>query len=181
MQPATRRARTSCGVSLLALLAILMMPGSAAAADDVVMQVAGLSGPSTVKAGSIDLLSFSVSATAPGTSTGTEQATLPSCQIAVTKQLDAASPQLWSAAVTGRRFQTIEIQVLVPLGDQPTPVYKIDLKDAYFTKIATSGTSQTPTETVTIKASNVSMAFTPLTPTGTIGTSVPVAFACNVI
>jgi hypothetical protein len=74
----------------------------------------------------------------------------------------------------------IDIEVVTPLGNQQTSVYKVELKDAYFTKIADSGTADTPTETVTIKASQVSMAFTPLTPTGTIGTTVSVAFTCNV-
>ncbi|HWX92250.1 MAG TPA: type VI secretion system tube protein Hcp [Terriglobales bacterium] len=181
MQPATRRTITRCYVLLLALIAIAMLPASAAAAVNTYLTLSGISGPSTSKAGAIDLLSFSVSATAPGTSTGTEQATLPSCQVAVTKVLDAASPQLWSAAVIGQHFPTIDIEVVAPLGGQPTQVYKIELKDAYFTKIATSGTADTPTETVTIKASKVSMAFNPLTPTGTIGTTVSVAFTCNVI
>jgi type VI protein secretion system component Hcp len=179
MQPATLRTITRCCALLLVLIAIAMLPASAAAAVNSYMILSDAPGPSTSKAGAIDLLSFSVSASAPETSTGTEQANTPSCQIAVTKVLDTVSPQLWSAAVTGQHFQKIEIQVVIPFGSQGHVEYQIELQDAVFTRIATSGTGTQPTETVTIKAPRVSMLFAPLTPTGTVGTSQTVAFACT--
>ena len=78
MRPATRRTITICCVLLLALIAIPLMPSSAAAADNVIMILPGITGESMVSGhqGAIDLLSFSASATAPGTSTSTGTSSL---------------------------------------------------------------------------------------------------------
>lgn len=191
MKPAIRRS----GVLMLVVIAIaIMVPAAASATVNAYMKVEGLTGESTYAnhTGWIDLLGFSASATAPGTSSSTsanaatassssDPSPAPqSCQVTVTKVLDIASPHLWALTATGAHSTGVEIDVIGPSTTTPSGlavVYKIFLKDVQFTSVSTSSTSEVPTETLSLKATNVSWTFYP--PTSTGQTPAPVTFSCT--
>jgi type VI protein secretion system component Hcp len=155
MNSAIRRVTTR-GLVLLVVIAIAMAPTASSATEQVFMQVPGIPGSSMVAGhvGWIEVLSFGGSASAP--SSGTTG--LP-CQMTVQKPLDIASPHLWFATVTGKVFTTIDIQVVAPTTTTPYVLYDILLANAEITSIADSGSNALPLETLTLKATKVTLTF----------------------
>lgn len=160
----------------LVVIAFAMVPTAASAQDFIIMVVPGIPGGSG-GTGPIRILSFSGGAVAPATSTQ-NPATKPTCQLAVTKLIDIASPRLWVATVTGQIFNNVEIQVFTVTAFL---VYDILLTNVQFTSVSDGGASGggTPSESVSFKASNVSLTFNPQNPDGSAGTPVTTSFSCN--
>jgi type VI secretion system secreted protein Hcp len=185
MKSAIRRGITGGGVVLLlVVIAIAMVPTAASAADQVFMLVPGIPGGSQVasRSGWIDVLAFSGFASAPATSTSPAPPKQPPpqpCQIQVEKQLDIAGPRLWAATVTGQTFDTVKIQVVAVAAGVPLVIYDILLTNAQITAISDSGANELPVESVSFKAANVTLTFTPQNPNGSAGTPVTTSFACN--
>lgn len=182
MKSVTRRGMTRGFLLLLVVSTIAMVPQKASATDQLLMHVPGIPGSSATRADWIDLFSFSGTAVAPasnGIAKILQSSTQP-CQITVLKQLDIAGPRLWAATVTGQTFSTIELQVLQATGS-PTIrlIYDIMLTNAQITAVSDSGASELPTESVTFKAANLTLAFTPQNDDGSPGTPVTTTFACN--
>ena len=90
---------------------------------------------------------------------GDDHTTAQPCQMTVQKPLDIASPHLWFATVTGKVFTTIDIQVVAPTATTPYVLYDILLANAEITSIADSGSNALPLETLTLKATKVTLTF----------------------
>jgi type VI secretion system Hcp family effector len=169
---------------LLITLALgVIAPKFASASDQLFMQIAGIPGSSLQQShvGWIELLSFSGTAAPPAASTSKKQPP-EACQLTVLKQLDIAGPRLWAATVTGQTFPTIEIQVVLAGGDLNNYlIYDVLLTNAQVTAISESGAagSGLPVESVSLKAANVTLTFTPQNADGTRGTPVSSSFACD--
>jgi type VI protein secretion system component Hcp len=160
----------------------LIAPTFASAADQMFMLVPGIPGSSLVRShiAWIELSSFSGSASGPVSSVQVQSLTQP-CQISVMKQLDIAGPRLWAATVTGHVFDTVEIQVVASLGTNTFVIYDVLLTTVQIVSIADSGAASggTPTESVSFKAKDVKLTFTPQKEDGSPGTPVTTSFACD--
>lgn len=173
-------------VLLLVVIAIAMVPTTAAAAEQIFMLVPGIPGGSLASGhvGWINIFSFSGGATAPATSTSpapTRQSAPSPCQLAVQKEIDIAGPHLWVATVTGQIFNNVDIQVVTVGGSAvPFVVYDILLTNVQFTSVADGGAAGggLPSESLSLKAANVSLTFTPQNSDGTAGTPVTTSFSC---
>jgi type VI protein secretion system component Hcp len=169
---------------LITLALCLIVPTFASAADQLYMQIPGITGGSLSKPGWIDVFSFSGGAVAP-TSSSTAPSKQQSCTMNVQKLVDIAGPRLWVATVTGQTFPTVEIQVTVAAtGGAATGervIYDILLTNAQITSISESAAagSGIPSESVGFKATNVSLTYTPQNADGSTGTPVTSSFACN--
>ncbi len=183
MKSITRRGMTRAFLLLLVLSTVAMVPQKASATDQLLMNVPGIPGGSQVRAGWIDVFSFSGTAIAPASNASARapQSSTQPCQITVLKQLDIAGPRLWAATVTGQTFSTVELQVLQATGVlTPRLVYDIMLTNAQITGVSDSGASgEFPTESVTFKAASLTLAFTPQNDDGSPGTPTTTTFACN--
>ena len=81
--------------------------------------------------------------------------------ISLSKQIDAASIKLREAAVSGKRFAQVEIEV-VRAGQQPSVAYRIILKNVALTSVGGSFSSGDPgQELVTMIYDEISWGFTP--------------------
>lgn len=81
--------------------------------------------------------------------------------ISLTKQIDAASIKLREAAVSGKRFAQVEIE-LVRAGQQPSVAYRIILKNVALTSVSGSFASGDPgQESVSMTYDEISWGFTP--------------------
>lgn len=75
--------------------------------------------------------------------------------LSITKRLDAASPQLALAALTGAHFSDATL-----IGIQPNarePFYTLRMEDVLVTSVALSGAGEVPTESVTLNFAKVTM------------------------
>jgi type VI protein secretion system component Hcp len=183
MKSITRRGMTRAFLLLLVVSTVAVVPQRASAADQLLMHVPGIPGSSQTRAGWIDVTSFSGDAVAPSTSNGNgrslQSSTLP-CEVTVMKPLDIAGPRLWAATVTGQTFSTVELQVVQATGVvTPYVFYDILLKNAQITSVSDSGTNEFPTETISFKSAEVTLAFTPQNDDGSPGTPVTSTFSCN--
>ena len=142
-----------------------------AIAQDTFMLVPGIKGSSTDARHRdwIEVLSLSHSLD--------EGATRPQCTLHVTKFLDISGPLLWGAAVTGRSFRDIRIDV-VRQGDDRQIFYQITLNNAVVTRITTSGGSGGFLETVSLSATSVQLRFFPQRADGSLGPPVTSTFTC---
>lgn len=183
MKLVTRRGMTRGVLLFLVVSTIAMVPQKASATDQLLMHVPGIPGSSQLRIGWIDLYSFSGGAIAPSTSNGSgkllQSSTLP-CEVTVIKPLDIAAPRLWAATVTGQTFSTVELQVRSPTGSATSIlIYDILLTNAQITSVSDSGTNELPIETISFKAAEVTLSFSPQNADGTVGTPVTSTFACN--
>ncbi len=182
MKSITRLGMTRVFLLLLVVSTVAMVPQRASAADQLLMHVPGIPGSSQLRAGWIDLYSFSGGAVAPSSSTGFGkllQPSTPPCQVMVSKPLDVAGPRLWAATATGQTFNTVELQVWAPESTTKYLLYDILLTNAQITSVSDSGTNESPIETLSLKAAEVTLAFTPQNDDGSPGTPVTSTFACN--
>ena len=142
-----------------------------AIAQDTFMLVPGIKGSATDARHRdwIEVLSLS--------QTLDQGAVRPQCTLNVTKLLDISGPLLWGAAITGRVFRDIRIDV-VRQGDERQIFYQITLMNAAVTHIATSGGSGGFIETISLSATSVQLRFFPQRADGSLGTPVTSTFTC---
>jgi type VI secretion system secreted protein Hcp len=127
----------------------------------------GRPGPSTSKAGAIDILSFSFGASQTavigvGSSGGEARAGRANlADISIMKVVDKVSPLLFDDCVTGNYLKKVDIIYDKPMGDNQEEYYKIHLEDALITSIQHSGSSENPMESVTFAYSKIKVSYNP--------------------
>jgi len=146
--------------SLCILLVVgLTAAGSAAGAVNVVLQIDEVPGSSTLEGyrGAIDVLSFSWGASNPGASRGSGAgASRPEfSEINFMKLMDSASPALLQALTTGRVFAKATVTLLVPTGGSMIASSTIELRGVSVTSQQLSGSSETPTESISLRFDQV--------------------------
>lgn len=101
----------------------------------------------------------------------------PQCTMEVVKGLDISGPPLWGAAVTGRVFGEILIDVTINemKSGPPQLFYQIKLQSARVRGIATIGNGRY-VERITLDAASVQLLYYPQGANGSLGA--PVTFAC---
>lgn len=159
----------------------LMIAGlfaGAAAAQDIYAKITDIPGTSTDNGRTdwIELTSFSegLSVAVPASTGGAARAGGKANfqDISLTKLIDAASIKLREAAVSGKRFAQVEIEV-VRGGQQPSVAYRIILKNAAVTSVGGNfGSGDPGQESVSMIYDEISWGFTPGGPGSKAGAEV---------
>jgi len=155
--------------SLFVLLVVgLTAAGSAAGAVNVLLQIDEVPGSSTVEGyqGAIDVLSFSWGASNPGASRGSGASRPEFSEINLMKLMDSASPVLLQALTTGRVFAKATVTLLVPAGGAMLASSTIELLGVTVTSQQLSGSSETPTESISLRFEQVKWEVCSLDDTG---------------
>ena len=155
----------------------------AAAAQDIYAKITDIPGTSTDNGRTdwIELTSFSegLSVAVPASTGGAARAGGKANfqDISLTKLIDAASIKLREAAVSGRRFAQVEIEV-VRGGQQPSVAYRIVLKNAALTAVSGNfGSGDPGQESLSMIYDEISWSFTPGGPGSKAGAEVKAG--CN--
>lgn len=161
--------------AMFALLAIAtaFTPATASAQSRTFAQFPGITGGSVAKGheGWIDIMAIS-----QGWSAGKKSV----CQLALTKQLDVAGPQLWLAAVTGQTFPQVRIDVVKTTTDASFTYYTVVLQNATISSISTAGaTGGDFMENLMLNAASVTLSYYPQRSDGSLGSPVTTTMPCN--
>jgi type VI secretion system secreted protein Hcp len=149
--------------------ALMLAAGAAVAAQvDYFLQLEGVHGESAERPGAIEISSFSWGASrgvgAPTGGAADRAHGAPSVsEIHVTKLVDAASPDLMHASVSGRHFHTAVLYMRKAGGDPRSaePYLTYRLTDVIISSYQTSGHgSDRPTESLTLNFARIEMEAT---------------------
>ena len=156
----------------------------AIAAINVYLIVDGIQGTSTTRLGAIDLESFSVGVSNVSSTTTRAGATgvtagKPDCSdLSVMKLLDASSPPLIGAALTGQTIKTVKVVYSKPSVDTQVDFFTLTLGNVRITSVQESGSNETPVESVSFSAQTYTFSFTPQKPDGSAGTPITAGGTC---
>lgn len=163
-----------CVVPALALCAAITVT-PALAAVNAYLSLTGIEGPSTSKKGAIDILSFSVGV---GVADPTKLQKAVCSNLSVMKVLDETSPLLFQAALTGQPFAKAILSYDKSAGDKQQTYFTLTLENALLTSVQLSGSSENPTESVSLKASTMTIAYWPQKGDGSLGDPVTTKVNC---
>jgi type VI secretion system secreted protein Hcp len=127
----------------------------------------GREGPSTSRPGAIDVLSFKFGASqtavmgvgASGGETRSGRADI--SNLSIMKVLDKTSPLLWDDCTTGNVLTKAALYYDKPMGDQQVDYFKIELEEVVITNVNHTGSSENPTESVTLAFSKAKFCYNP--------------------
>jgi len=128
------------------------------------LKLDSIDGNSTSKSKYIDIFSFSFGASMSMTSETGKGLTAGRANIqdlTVTKQVDATSPLIFKACVSGEYLKTAELLYDKALGQGQEDYLKIDMTKVYVTSHSLSGSSENPIETVTFAFEEVKFSYNP--------------------
>ena len=176
------RIRTICiSAAAAALVVAVSAPAVSHAATGMFVKIDGISGESRDKAHKdfIEILSFSTGVTQSGgaASAGGMRSTgkVDISDFTITKYVDAATPQLFMHACSGKHIPTVTIDLVKVGGDNQATFLKYTLNDVTIGSLRTSGASAAevrPTEEVALRFSKVTLEYTPQDPSGKPGGSI---------
>jgi type VI secretion system Hcp family effector len=127
----------------------------------------GRPGPSTSKQDAIDILSFNFHARqnhviGKDSSGGEARAGRADIgEVSILKVVDKTSPLLFDDCVTGNILKTVDVIYDKPMGDNQEDYYKIHMEQALITSITHSGSSENPTESITVACSRIKISYNP--------------------
>jgi len=131
------------------------------------LTIDGVEGPSTSKPKAIDILTFSFGAEQTATyqagSSG-NQAKVGRANVhdlTITKVLDPTTPLLFDHCVTGDILKEVTLAYDKPVKDAQQDYFQIVMTDALITSVALSGTSENPTETISMAFQKVKVGYAP--------------------
>jgi len=139
----------------------------------------GVDGPSTSKAGHIDVLSFSwgVSQTATyGAGASGKEAKAGRADfsnLSIMKVLDKTSPLLADHCASGDILKKVYLVYDKPVGTAQQDYFRIYLQDALITSLQLSGSNENPTESVSFAFQAVEIAYKAEKDDGTLDAAVP--------
>lgn len=139
----------------------------------------GVEGPSTSKAGHIDVLSFSwgVSQTSVyGAGASGKEAKAGRADfsnLSIMKVLDKTTPLLCDHCASGDILKKVYILYDKPVGTEQQPYFRIYLKDALITSVQLSGSNENPTESVSFAFQAVEIAYKAEKDDGSLDAAVP--------
>jgi type VI secretion system secreted protein Hcp len=142
------------------------------------LYVDGVQGPSTSKAGCIDVLSFSwgVSQTSTyGAGASGKEAKAGRADfsnLSIMKVLDKTTPLLCDHCASGDILKKVYILYDKPVGDGQQDYFRIWLKDALVTSVQLSGSNENPTESVSFAFQGVEIAYRPEKDDGTLDAAI---------
>ncbi len=139
----------------------------------------GVEGPSTSKAGHIDVLSFSwgVSQTSVyGTGASGKEAKAGRADfsnLSIMKVLDKTTPLLCDHCASGDILKKVYILYDKPVGTEQQDYFRIYLKDALITSVQLSGSNENPTESVSFAFQACEIAYKPEKDDGSLDAAIP--------
>jgi type VI secretion system secreted protein Hcp len=144
--------------------------------------VDGVDGPSTSKAGHIDVLSFSFGvqqtqtygAGASGKEAKAGRADF--SNLTIMKVLDKTSPLLADHCASGDILKKVYILYDKPVGTEQQDYFRIYLQDALITSVQLSGSNENPTESVSFAFQAMEVAYKPEKDDGTLDAAIPKGF-----
>ncbi len=148
----------------------------AVAAVNAYLFLDGVDGPSTSRAHAIDVLSFSVGVSNPDPAKLQKAAC---SNLSIMKVLDKTSPVLFQAALAGRPFATAVLAYDKPVGDKQLTYFTLTLENALLTSVQESGSNENPTESVSLKASTMTLSYRPQKDDGSLGDAVVTKLDCS--
>ncbi len=124
-------------------------------------------GPSTSKKDAIDVLSFSfggkqasvIGQGSSGSETRAGRADVH--KLKIMKVLDKTSPLLFDDMVTGNILKKATLFYDKPMGDNQEDYFKIELEEVLISSIDHSGSSENPTETLSLAFSKAKFCYNP--------------------
>ena len=99
--------------------------------------------------------------------------------VSIMKSLDQSGPLLWAAAAVRQVFQEIRIEVVKSGGEFTGVVYDIRLSNAQVTSTQTSGSSELPTESVSLSYDSITLTFNTQDAKGVIHPGTPQTINCQ--
>ena len=174
-QRSSRAVRARRVVVSVVALCVASSATPAFAAVNTYLSLSGINGPSQSFPGAIDILSFSVGVSSPVPATRLKA----SCSnLSVMKFLDQTTPQLVQAVVLGQTFTSAVITYTKPVADTQQTYFTITLPNAMLTSDQMSGSNENPAESVSLKASTMTISFWPQKPDGSLGDPVVSTVSC---
>jgi len=143
------------------------------------LKIDGIDGPSTSKAGHIDVLSFSwgVSQTSTyGAGASGKEAKAGRADfsnLSIMKVLDKTTPLLCDHCASGDILKKVYIVYDKPVGTEQADYFRIYLKDALITSVQLSGSNENPTESVSFAFQAVEIAYKAEKDDGTLDAAIP--------
>jgi len=131
------------------------------------LTIDGVEGPSTSKAKAIDILAFEFGAEQTTThqagSSGNEKKAgrAKVHNLIFTKVLDKTSPLLFDHCVTGDILKEVTLAYDKPVKDAQQDYFQLVMTDALITKVAFNGTSDNPTETISMAFQKIKVGYAP--------------------
>lgn len=151
-----------------------------AASVDYFLKIDGIDGESKVKGheGEIEVMSWSwgvsnSGSAATGGGAGAGKASF--SDISITKVLDKASPQLFTAVATGKHIPTVTFKAVADSGkDGKQEYYVVKLTDVLISSFQQAGASggDRPTESVSLNYAKIEIEYKTQNPDGSFGESV---------
>lgn len=168
-----RRSKTLHAVILAGSIVVGAAPASAAV--NAYLYLDGIPGPSTSKAGFIDILSYSVGV-ALADPTKTQKAVC--SNLSLMKVVDFTSPKLFQAALAGKPLATATLVYDKPVGDRQEDYYSVTLTNVYITSVEQSGSNENPTESLSLAAKTVTISYRPEKDDGSLDNPIVTTLTC---
>ena len=103
----------------------------------------------------------------------------PDCSdLSVMKVLDATSPPLIGAALTGQTIKTVKVIYAKPVADAQVDFFTLTLGNVRITSVQESGSNETPQESVSFTAQTYTFSFIPQKPDGSAGAPITAGGTC---
>ncbi len=170
----------------VALAASAAVPAPAMAATDIFLKLDNVVGESLADGhkNEIELLSystgFSAGAIAQGSPGAGRVSARPSCSaFSAMKLLDRSSPPLLTAVMTGQHFQKAEIQLVRTGEGSGAPFLKYELQDVMVSSLQEGGSSETPTESISLNFGRLTVYYKPQNAGGSLGDAVVSSVDCG--
>jgi len=136
-------------------------------AVDMFLKIEGIDGESTAAGGHVDWIeieSFSWGASRPSTSTGRTRGggRASFSDMSVVKRIDAASPNLYLACASGKRYPSATLQIR-KAGEGPVPYMEYRLENVRISSVSVSSSegSAEPVEEVTLSYGKIVWTYMP--------------------
>jgi type VI secretion system secreted protein Hcp len=78
----------------------------------------------------------------------------------ITKRLDVASPMLYEACATGKHIKDVTIDMMRSSLEKPVKYMVVKMEQVLISRVATSGSGDSPTESVSFNYSKISWTYT---------------------
>ena len=163
----------STSVQVLFSTLTMLCATQAFATQTCVMSIPGVPGESTSVPNGIDLFAFSWglqnSSHPLATGGGAGRSRPQFNEFSVTKRLDKSSPLLMLGAAEGTHYATVTISCRKVGGEREQEYLKYVLTDALVSSYHSSGSSDIPTDSISLNFSRVEFTYHPQNPDGTLG------------
>ena len=172
--------RWSVRLPVIAAFAAACSATPALAAVNAYLVIDGIDGASTSRAHAIDILSFSAGAARVTDANQAAKVRRLACQgLNVMKVVDQTTPLLAQAVFTGKVFPTATVVYDKPVGNHQEDYFTIQLSNATIASVQESGSSENPTESISLVGTSYTFSFKPEKDDGSLLDAVVFTGSCT--